>query len=161
MILVPDGRIHGSTGVPGILEGYASATSVALRAKEGDMPPDSTLRACSPVTCQDVFAHAKAGDKYAGHIVRETAKFLAIGCINVSRCFCPEVVLFTGGMALAGEELLGEVRTQYAQYHWNIAPLTVELRLAAVGNDAGVIGAAFVARRRSLQSSTTRSRGGA
>lgn len=145
-IMVPDGRSYGNAGVGGILEAYASAGSMAGRAIEGGMPPNSSLAGCSPITCSDVFQHAKQGDAYASHLVKETAKSLAIGCINASRTFDCDMVVFTGGMAQAGEQLFAEVREQYQRYHWNIAPVKVELKVAEAGNNAGVIGAAYAAR---------------
>merc|ERR1719329_225204 len=85
-ILIPDGRSYGSAGVGGILEAYASAGPMAGRAIEGGMPPSSSLARCSPITCLDVFQHAKQGDEYASSLVTETAKALALGCINAITC---------------------------------------------------------------------------
>lgn len=145
-ILVPDGRTHGTAGVDGILEGYASATAVVARAKEGGAPSNSALHGLESFSCKDVFMHAAQGDKYAAGIVSETARFLAIGCINCSRSYDPEVILFTGGMSQAGEQLLSQVRTYFGQYHWNIMPVSLELKLAASPANAGLIGAAYAAR---------------
>eukprot|EP00434_Breviolum_minutum_P001781 symbB.v1.2.001576.t1/scaffold88.1/size340390/11 len=108
-ILVPDGRPFGVAGVHGILEGYASASAVAIRAKEA-LPPDSSLSTLEAVDCKDVFKHAEAGDRYASDLVQDTARCLAIGCINCCRFVDPELILFSGGMAEAGEALLKEIR---------------------------------------------------
>lgn len=145
-IVVPDGRPYGNAGVGGILEAYASAGAVAERAIEGGVPPNSSLAGCSSISCADVFQHAKQGDAHATHVVKETARYLAIGCINASRNFDCDMVVFTGGMAQAGEQLFAEVREQYRRYHWNIAPVRVELKLAEAGNNASVIGSAYAAR---------------
>lgn len=146
-------RPSGS-GVDGIFEKYASATAVAERAAEGrngkgGIPSTSSLHELSPAsaTCADVFRKAAAGDVYAQEIVNDTAKYLAIGCINCCRCFDPEVILFTGGMANAGEQLLEKVREQFAIYHWNINPVTLEFRVADAPEHACLIGAAYAARR--------------
>jgi len=145
-IVVPDGRSYGNAGVGGILEAYASAGAVAERAVEGGVPPNSSLAGCSSITCSDVFYHAKQGDAHAAHIVKETARYLAIGCINASRNFDCDIVVFTGGMAQAGEQLFAEVREQYQRYHWNLHAVRVELKIAEAGNHASVIGAAYAAR---------------
>jgi len=145
-IMIPDGRAYGNAGVDGILEAYASAGSMVGRATEGGLPADSSLARCSPLTCYDVFKHAEQGDAHASRLVTETAKAIAIGCINASRTLDCDMVVFTGGMAQAGEQLFSEVREQYQRYHWDIAPVRVELTVAAAGNDAGVIGAAYAAR---------------
>ncbi|CAE7940934.1 glcK [Symbiodinium sp. KB8] len=108
-ILVPDGREFGRSGVAGIFEGYASASAVVARAKEG-MVPESSLSKLEALDCEDVFAHAAEGDAYAKELVRDTARYLAIGCINCCRFVDPSVILFSGGLAEAGESLLQEVR---------------------------------------------------
>jgi len=146
-ILMPDGRWHGSSGVQGIFEGYASATAVVQRAKEGPLVCSSSLSELPDITCFDVFDQAGKGDSYSQSVVSETARTLAIGCINCTRCVDPEMILFTGGMAQAGEQLFKEVREQYNKYHWNVSSMSVNLALAACGNSAGVIGAAYAAHR--------------
>lgn len=149
-ILFPDGRSHGGTGVKGIVEAYASATAVAARAKEGldgKGPPSGSVLARSgkEIECIDVFQHAAAGDAYARQIVQETGRCLAITCINCARFVDPDLILLGGGMAEAGDLLLEEVRKYFAQYHWNIEPVRVEIKQAHSGNTAGLIGAARAA----------------
>lgn len=143
-ILVPDGREFGRSGVAGIFEGYASASAVVARAKEG-MVPESSLSKLEALDCEDVFAHAAEGDAYAKELVRDTARYLAIGCINCCRFVDPSVILFSGGLAEAGESLLQEVRRQFEVYHWNLEPVRVQLKAASAGRDAGLIGAARAA----------------
>jgi len=144
-ILVPDGRPHGGAGVAGIVEGYGSATAVAQCAAEA-VPPESSLAKFQSITCFDVFDQAAKGDVYAQYIVSETARWLAVTCINCARFVDPEVILFTGGMAQAGEQLFSKIREHVDAYHWNVAPITLKISLAEAGNSAGVIGAAYAAR---------------
>jgi len=149
-ILIPDGRPFGSAGVEGIFEGYASASAVAGRTAENGGPPaTSSLHrpgpAEKPADCAEVFKAAQRGDEHAMSLVRETARYLAIGCINTCRVVDPDIILFAGGMAQAGEFLLGEVRKQFAAYHWNIEPVRVEILLASMGAHSGVVGAARAA----------------
>jgi len=155
-ILMPEGgRAWGSAGVDGIFEAYASCRAVAHRAVERDGPPTSSslhaqlARAPGggyiPPECVDVFRKAEMGDEYCMGVVRDTARYLAIGCINCCRFVDPEVILFAGGMVNAGDFLLEEVRIQFAAHHWNIEPVTVGLLAAAAGTHAGVLGAARAA----------------
>jgi len=150
-ILVPDGRSWGGTGVAGIFEGYSSATAVVARAKDGDgrsagaLNDSSLSRLLQPADCADVFRHAEQGDEYAKSVVSETARYLAIGCINCCRFVDPEVILFAGGMAQAGDFLLHQVRNQFAAYHWNIESVRVEILAADLGAHSGVVGAARAA----------------
>lgn len=145
-ILIPDGRPFGGAGVLGIFEAYASASAVGQIAREAGVPANSPLASLAEVSCQDVFHHAAQGDTYAAQVVHDTARYLAIGCINCTRCYDPDMIIFAGGMSLAGKQLLEAVRAQYARYHWNLKPVSVEFCVAAAGNYAGVIGAAYAAR---------------
>lgn len=152
MILVPDGRLFGQTGVKGIFEGYASGSAIGIRAAEGGGPPaHSSLRSCAgPVTCKDVFEHAEGGDAFSMELAKDTARFLAIGCINICRVVDPEVIILSGGLSEAGEFLFKEVRQQYAAHHWNIQPVSVEIVAAATGRNSGLIGAARAAALRAV-----------
>ena len=173
-VLIPNGRVHGTTGVYGIFEGYASATAVVARTKErlATCTTPSPLRALGEagmLTCKEVFRHAAllgggtrsvaegegAGTGTAGAqldcsiantIVAETMEYIGIGCINVCRCFDPELVILTGGMTNAGDPLLEAVRRGYCKHHWNITPSnTKRIVLACGGTDAGMVGAAAAA----------------
>jgi len=143
-ICVPEGRTWGTTGVDGIFEAYGSCRAVAHSAKENGGPPSSSSLhgAASPIESKDVFEHAKRGDEFALGVVRETARLLAIGCINCCRFVDPEVIVFSGGMTLAGDFLLEEVRKQFVAHHWNIEPVSVRLAISSAGAYAGVLGAA-------------------
>jgi predicted NBD/HSP70 family sugar kinase len=59
-----------------------------------------------------------------------------------------QVIILTGGMALAGEQLLGPIRTAFQKHHWSIRDVHVKIVLAETGNRAGMIGAAAAARQR-------------
>ena len=54
--------------------------------------------------------------------------------------------VYSGGMAEAGESLLEAVRRHFAACRWTVLPDHVELRLARLGKEAGVVGAAATVR---------------
>ncbi len=150
MIVVPDGRLCGC-GQRGCLETYASASHTAVRTHE-------ELAAGKPSSLQETFAkdpktvNAKAvfeaahqGDELAMQIVDRTAYYLAIACINFTRIIEPQMIVFAGGMALAGDHLLNMVRRHFQDLNWHCAPDQSTLAIAELGNDAGIIGAASVA----------------
>ena len=161
-IIVPNGRAHGTTGVRGIFEGYASATAVVLRTKEklqSDSHVFSPLRdshLVGDLSCAKIFQHAGMldGDESSSNtvcniaksIVQETIEYIGIGCINVCRCYDPAIVILTGGMTLAGPPLLNAIRNAYCQHHWNITKADGKrLIFAKCGSDAGMVGAAAAA----------------
>ena len=85
------------------------------------------------------------GDELACLVWDQCAYYLAIGCVNICRIFDPEMIVLGGGMARAGEDLMRPVMKHFAELDWSLTARLTEIRLAELGNDAGVIGAAGVA----------------
>lgn len=147
IIIYADGR-QCNCGQKGCVEAYASASSTARRAAEAvDAGEESSLKQLAEITCKDVFVHAEAGDKLAGEIVDGTAKALAIVCVNMSHVTDPQKFVFAGGMIAAGDVLLERVKHYFTEYNWKITDLEpAEICFATLGVDAGIIGAAALAK---------------
>lgn len=146
------GRLCAGTGVHGVLEQYCSARGMASRAKEmmygKEETTASSLRELEDITAKEIFEHAASGDAFAQRVVDETAEYLAVGLINASRSFDPQLIVVTGGMTLAGDVLLDAINKHFLSRWWKIQPeSTCRIALATTGNDAGVIGAAASARQ--------------
>lgn len=149
VIVKPDGRICGC-GQKGCIETYASASNVARIATERLATAQASslhdvLNEKGKVSSKDVFEHAVRGDKLALTIVDETADYLALLCVNICRFLDPQMIVFAGGMILAGEFLFERIRTSYQRQTWTILDDKVAIVPAELGNDAGFIGAAAVA----------------
>lgn len=150
MIVVPDGRLCGC-GQRGCIEAYASASHTAVRARERLATGEaSSLQARfkqnpESVTAKEIFEEAQKGDALAQEIVGETARLLGIACINFCRIVDPQMIVFAGGMALAGDYLLNLIRQSFNERRWRLPPDQVQIVAAQLGNDAGLIGAAAVA----------------
>jgi glucokinase len=146
MIVRPSGRLCGC-GQRGCIEAYASASHTADRAQDAlDAGNASSLgNLPRPLTSKQVFDAAENGDELATGIINETAEMLGITCINICRLLDPQMILFAGGMALAGDFLLDRIRIVFQENRWHVASDPVQIALAQVGNDAGLIGAAGVA----------------
>jgi glucokinase len=98
-------------------------------------------------TPEQVTQRAAAGDRAARALVLRTARYLGIGVANLVNLYDPEAVIFTGGFArqnwdLMVEYLLHEVRDQAFSQR-------TQLLLTALGDDAGILGAASLILRRS------------
>jgi len=146
-ILIPDGRPCGC-GQRGCLEAYASASAAARRAAEAiaDGQP-STLTSIdqNKLTAEDVFDAARHGDKLADRLVQQTADYLGLACVNLTRTFDPQMIIFAGGMSLAGDLLFDPLRRAFERYTWRLTDTTVTIAPAELGNDTGIIGAAGIA----------------
>jgi glucokinase len=150
IIVQPNGRQCGC-GQRGCLETYGSASRTGQRAAEAvrDSKEATTLREPfekgKEITAKMVFDHAKAGDKLARRVVEETVMYLAVGCVTLCRLFDPQMIVFAGGMILAGDYLFDQIRAEFHRQSWTILKDHVEIVPSTLGNDAGFIGAAAVA----------------
>jgi glucokinase len=133
----------------GCLEAYASATAVVKRMQEAlaaqrdqGGAPSSLTHSASDMTARDVFQAAAAGDGLAGHIVEETACYLAVGAMNLMHIVDPDLVVFGGGMIAAGESFLERIRHHVRRLAFPIPAERTPIRYAELGIDAGFIGAA-------------------
>ena len=150
LIVEPGGEPCGC-GQRGCLERYASATYLADYARrliEQEGRPSSLrelLAAGGEITSKDVAEARRAGDALAVEVWDRAVYHLAVGCVSICRVLDPEMIVLGGGLAKAGEELLGPLRAHFERLHWKLAEPKTTLALASLGNDAGVIGAGCVA----------------
>lgn len=150
MIVAPGGRLCGC-GQRGCLEAYTSASATARRTVEALRAGESSSLArdfadrLDRITAKDVFEAAGKGDALANRIVDETATYLGLACVTLCRILDPQMIVFAGGMVLAGDQLFNRVRSAFRANTWTVVESRVEIVPAQLGNDAGFIGAAAVA----------------
>jgi glucokinase len=97
---------------------------------------------------QAVFRAAEAGDELAAAAVQAVVWRLAAGIANLVTVLWPERVVVGGGVAAAGERLLGPLRAAVADATPLVDPASYEIVPAALGPAAGAIGAALWAEER-------------
>jgi glucokinase len=132
-IVVRPGGPRCGCGQLGCLEIVASAAAVARRYTER-----TGLRR----TAEEVAAAAPA-DPVAGTVWRETVDALADGLLIGMALFDPAVIVVGGGLAEAGDALLDPLRAAiHERVTFHREP---ELRRAALGDEAGCLGAALLA----------------
>lgn len=139
-----------SCGNRGCLEALASGTAIARRAREISVErPGSELgrlAAERPLTGEDVSMLARAGDSAAAAVLREAGMWLGVGIAGFVNIFNPEVVAIGGGAAEAGDLILEPARREVYLRARSPSRDAVEVREASLGPDAGVLGAAALAR---------------
>lgn len=74
----------------------------------------------------------------------QTAQHLAVLCINLCRVVDPDAIVFSGGLAKAGDVLLQLIDKQIKARTWTILPTDVKLLTAKSIEFGGVVGAALV-----------------
>jgi glucokinase len=154
MVIVPGGERCGC-GQRGCLERYCSAKftgerAVARLAKSAAIRRGSSLGAVykekGTFTAADITEHARRGDKFALEAWEEACRYLALACIKVCHFLDPQMIVLAGGRSLAGRFLLDTVQKHFQAEWWAMTKPTTRIALAKLGNDAGVIGAAGVAK---------------
>jgi glucokinase len=151
--VVPDGRLCGC-GQHGCLEQYASGRALVRdahsRAESGDPQAEPLLAVAGDVeaiTGQMVTGLAQQGDPMCVDLLHDVGQWLGEGLATLAAVLDPSVIAIGGGVSDAGNLLLDPVRHAFEEHlpareHRKIA----DLRLAALGNEAGIIGAADLAR---------------
>jgi len=150
LIIYPGGRLC-NCGQRGCVEAYASASWTAVRAQETvEEGTESSLREVlkvkGEITCKDVYEHLESGDGLAKKITDETAEALALVCVNMLHTTEPKRIVFSGGMIAAGDVLLNRIKDYFDEYVWNLKEEKVEICFATLGEDAGIAGAAALAK---------------
>lgn len=149
MIIHPDGILCGC-GNHGCWEQYGSATALIRMTKEEmEQVRDSILwKLCdgdiSKVQGKTTFQAAGMGDPAARKVLNAYLTGLALGLANLVNILQPEVICLGGGISQADDRLLLNPLKELVMQNVfdKNAPLRIER--AALGNDAGVIGAAML-----------------
>ena len=155
MKMVRDGLPCGC-GQYGCWEMYASGRALTRRARElvVSEPEDGRVlleRAggdAAAVQGEMVTVAAMEGDPLSVRILTEAGFWLGEGIADVAAILDPAVVVVGGGVAEAGDLLLDPARQAYREKltAGRFRP-QLDIRAARMGNDAGIIGAADLARR--------------
>ncbi len=146
MMIIKDGE-PCTCGLKGCYEAYASATALIRQTQAMmDAHPSSKmweLAAEGKATGRTAFDAMRLGDEAGKAVVDTYIDYIATGLINLINIFQPEKIAIGGGICNEGETLLAPLREKVAKgdYNKNI-PLRTTLCRAALGNDAGIIGAA-------------------
>lgn len=140
-----------SCGRKGCFEAYSSATGLIRMSKEAmEKNPDSIMNKMAQekggkVTARTSFDAMRAGDKSAKEVVDKYIKYLAAGITNTINIFQPDILCIGGGVCNEGDPLLLPVKAlvENEDFAKNSEKRT-EIVIAKLGNDAGIIGAAFL-----------------
>lgn len=144
-----------SCGRKGCFEAYSSATGLIRMSKEAmEAFPDSIMNRMAEekgkVTARTSFDAMRAGDKAAKDVVDKYIKYLAAGITNTINIFQPDVLCIGGGVCNEGDPLLLPVKALVKEeVYTRNSEKNAEIVIAKLGNDAGIIGAAFLGRANS------------
>ncbi len=147
-IVIEKDGVPCTCGRRGCWESYSSATALIRMTKEKmDACPDSMMharvQADGKISGRTAFDMSRAGDRAAQEVVERYASYLACGITNLVNIFQPEAVVIGGGVSGEKENLLCLLRTPVMKESYGSGAVKLaELKIAELGNDAGIIGAA-------------------
>jgi glucokinase len=150
MTVDPEG-FECTCGKRGCLETVASATGVVKLARKHaeEYAGDSILKKLiddgQEITSKMIFDFAKEGDVLAAMVVDRFAYFLGLACSHIGNLLNPSSIIIGGGVSAAGEFLLEKVNHYFLGFAFPNVQQSTKLMLAELGNDAGIVGAAFLA----------------
>ncbi|NLJ87943.1 MAG: ROK family protein [Epulopiscium sp.] len=148
-VIVVDGE-QCTCGRKGCWEVYASATALIRESKIAAIRhPESQLNSMvngeiNRINAKTPFDAAQNGDKVASEVIDNYFKYLGAGIVNMVNILQPEVVIIGGGISGQGEYLLKPLRDILDRDAYGLGPAKTKLKVAELGNDAGIIGAAML-----------------
>ncbi|KAB2493596.1 ROK family glucokinase [Priestia endophytica] len=145
---VPEGGAPCNCGKTGCLETVASATGIVRLAKEKIAENGNTTMQCfyedGTLTAKEVFDCAREGDEVAKAVIEEVAFHLGLALANTANGLNPEKIVLGGGVSRAGDILLQSIKDRFNQFAFPRVAKGAEITIATLGNDAGVIGGAWL-----------------
>ena len=150
MVISVDGP-QCTCGRKGCFEVFSSATGLIRMTKESmAQNPDSSMHKLvaergGKVSARIAFDAMRLGDAAAKAVVDDFIKYLAAGITNTINIFQPDILCIGGGVCNEGDALLLPVKELVAkEVYTRNSKQNTEIVIAKLGNDAGIIGAAFL-----------------
>ncbi|GAA0602470.1 glucokinase [Virgibacillus siamensis] len=140
-------------GRNGCLETISSATGIVRQANEKIAEnPGSALANLydeqGDLTAKDIFQLADSGDTLSKTIIEHASDVLGLAIANLAVVINPSRILIGGGVSKAGADFVNLINDAFHKFTLAKAGEVCELRLAQLGNDAGIIGAAFLVKQK-------------
>lgn len=149
-MIIGENDFECNCGNNGCFETFCSATAIIkYTQKLLEEGAKSQIRE----KCQDhlnrinakmVFDAYRAGDEVAIQVITRLKHYLAIGIANIINSIDPHVIALGGGVSRAGDILLEGLKEEVRKYVVYKDECFADLVIAGLGNEAGIIGAAFL-----------------
>ncbi len=134
-------------GRRGCLEAYAGAYGIVRMANEfRRVSRKRTAGRDEKLTAFRVFERARAGDLWAREAIRSAGDHLGVAVAILLNTLNPAVVVIGGGVAGGFAALEPHIRRAVARHAFRETAGAARIERARLGNDAGMVGAAMLAR---------------
>jgi glucokinase len=136
----------------GCLEAYAGGWAIAERTRDAvsaNPQAGQTLVSLAGnianISAMTLSQAYRKGDPLAQRIVKDTARYLSAGIVSIVNIFNPSLVILGGSVILGLPDLVTAVDKRVRELALPTALENLRISLGALGNKAGVIGAAAYA----------------
>lgn len=151
--VLPEAGELCNCGKRGCLETVASATGlVRLAMVDLSLQPQSILfnqhSQHGYINSKMIMEAAKQNDSYAVEIVNKGMFYLGLAIANIGNTINPEKIVIGGGVSKAGSFLLQSISKYFKQFALERVSDGADLVIATLGNDAGIIGSAWLAKNK-------------
>ena len=100
------------------------------------------------ISLEEASVLAKNGDTRAIKIWRQAGEYIGLAVSSVVNTLNPEVIVIGGGVSLAGDVLWRSIRSTVKKHAMRFLKKRIKIKKAVCGNDAGVLGAALLAKEK-------------
>lgn len=151
MIIDPDGPLCGC-GSHGHIESFSSGPSIARYvAEQLAAGQESSLRSQANISAAHIADAARAGDALAISAFKRAGHYLGIAVANYLAIFDPSILIFGGGVSQVGELLFKPFEESLRKHTFHPHYLdNLVITKAALGDDAGLLGALALARMKTV-----------
>jgi glucokinase len=98
------------------------------------------------ITSHDVFAAYRNGDPLAARVLKQSIEYWGMAVANLISLFNPEKIILGGGVFGPAVSLIPDIIEEAARWAQPISSRLVSIEGSALGGDAGVYGAGWLAR---------------
>ncbi len=149
----PLGGVKCKCGNVGCLEVYASATAIVRMAREGlAQHPSSSLNSipATELTSERIASAAIERDPLALDVFRKAGAYLGTAMANAVNIFNPEMIVIGGGVSAAWDLFAQHAREEVMKRAFPVPAGRCQIVRAECGDDAGLLGAAWLEFNRGL-----------
>jgi len=137
-------------GAHGCWESLASGPAIAAYAQQLPFQKNGYIaqhsgRDPQEITAALIFAGDQAGDQTCAHIVDRAAQHIGLGLVSLMMLTLPDCVVLGGGVMRSFERMKPRINAIIENHNVIIPAKQVRLQMAALGQQAGIYGAARAA----------------
>lgn len=149
LTVVPENGLLCNCGKSGCLETISSATGMVRLAMMGiEAHPESQLfkrnKQYGYITSKMIVEAANENDQFALELLNTSSYYLGLAIANIANTINPSRIVIGGGVSKAGTLLLDLIAKYFKQFALPRVFEGAELAIAKLGNDAGIIGGAWL-----------------